>query len=197
MDKEIVVENNSKKKLYCCLFIPLILISGCLGSMFLFANYKPFTMDGISMQPTLCNSDLVITTKDSKYERGDIIVFAHDKISSYSKRIVGIGGDKIKIKDEKVILNGIILKESYLQESIKTRTDISDEIKEDEEYLVPDGSYFVLGDNRSNSFDSRAFLAVNPKSNKIEGKVKYVKSKNTGFRSFDKNKAEIIDNCKN
>lgn len=83
--------------------------------------------------------------------------------SSYIKRIIGISGDKIKIINGEVYLNGNILKEDYLLEGITTEQLNYNDI------TVPEGYVFVMGDNREQSVDSRVFGCI-PIS-KIEGKV--------------------------
>lgn len=83
--------------------------------------------------------------------------------SSYIKRIIGISGDKIKIVNGKVYLNGEMLAEDYLSADI-----ITEQLKFND-IIVPEGYVFVLGDNREQSVDSRVFGCV-PIS-KIEGKV--------------------------
>ena len=85
---------------------------------------------------------------------------------SYIKRIIAIEGDKAKIENGEVFVNGEKLEESYLEEGIKTEVSKSNL---SEEFTVPEDSVFVLGDNRKNSKDSREFGCI-PVS-KIKGKV--------------------------
>ncbi len=85
---------------------------------------------------------------------------------SYIKRIIAIAGDKVKIENGEVFVNGEKLEESYLEEGIKTEVSKSNL---SEEFTVPEGSVFVLGDNRKSSKDSREFGCI-PVS-KIKGKV--------------------------
>ena len=86
--------------------------------------------------------------------------------SSYIKRVIGLPGEHVEIKDGKVYINGTELEEDYLQDGVVTDilhggryTDV----------LVPDGCVYVLGDNRSASSDSRTFGCI--PINKIEGKA--------------------------
>lgn len=82
---------------------------------------------------------------------------------SYIKRVIGIAGDHIEIKDNKIYLNGEELKEEYLSDEVKTESDVFTD------FTVPEGYVFAVGDNRSNSVDGRAFGCI--PFEKIEGTV--------------------------
>ena len=85
--------------------------------------------------------------------------------TSYIKRIIGLPGEHIKIENNKVYINGKQLEEPYLADSIKTTK--LDGIFYD--IVIPEGTFFLMGDNRENSTDSRQFGCI--PINKIEGKV--------------------------
>ncbi len=85
--------------------------------------------------------------------------------TSYIKRIIGLPGEHIEIKDGKVYINGEELEEDYLAEGVETNSDGGSFI----DIVVPENSVFVMGDNRSHSADSRRFGCIPYK--KIEGKV--------------------------
>ena len=85
--------------------------------------------------------------------------------TSYIKRVIGREGDHIKIEDGKVYRNGVELKEDYIPEGVKTTGKVYSDI------IVPEGCYFLMGDNRESSTDSRDFGCI-PKS-KIESKVAF------------------------
>lgn len=85
--------------------------------------------------------------------------------TSYIKRIIGIEGDHIEIKEGKVFLNGKELEESYLSKDVKTETQNSN-LKD---FTVPEGYVFAMGDNRTQSLDCRSFGCI--PINKIESKV--------------------------
>lgn len=82
---------------------------------------------------------------------------------SYIKRVIGVAGDHIEIKDNKIYLNGEELKEDYLSDEVKTESDVFTT------FTVPEGYVFAVGDNRENSVDGRAFGCI--PFEKIEGTV--------------------------
>lgn len=107
-------------------------------------------VDGTSMVPTLQNGEYILINKLAyelgQPERGDIIVFSYpdDNGQDLIKRVIGLPGDTVKIENGVVTINGQILEEPYIaQPPIYTG-----------EWTVPDGSLFVLGDNRNDSRDS-------------------------------------------
>jgi signal peptidase I len=114
------------------------------------------------MKPTLNVRDRVLVNKLSYHlhavHRGDIIVFKRPpgetdpRINDLIKRVVGLPGDRIESRDGHVLIDGKPLREPYLQPS--TRTDNL------QLQTVPKGEYFVMGDNRANSKDSRYFGAI-------------------------------------
>jgi signal peptidase I len=113
-------------------------------------------IDGSSMEPNLHHGEFVIVSKiNYKFgepERGDVVVFDFPRNISqeYIKRVVGLPGEEVKIESGKVFVNGILLSEPYLE--IEPRYE--------GEWVVPDDSLFVLGDNRNNSSDSHNWGSV-------------------------------------
>ncbi|ERI92892.1 signal peptidase I [Clostridiales bacterium oral taxon 876 str. F0540] len=115
--------------------------------------FETVSVDGLSMFPTLDNKDRLIVEKVSYYFRNpkvdDIVVLKYpaDIREKFIKRVVAISGDKVKIEDNRLYINGVEKKEPYLNEKFINGTF--------NEVTVPENTVFVLGDNRNNSRDSR------------------------------------------
>ena len=134
---------------------------------------KPTLVSGDSMLPTLHENDYLIINKIGykigEPKNGDVIVFKsdlekNDGTTKYLvKRIIGVAGDKVVIKDGKVYLNDKLLDETYLSEGMDTTGDV--------DIVVPEGKLFVLGDNREVSLDSRYEQVGLVDVNDVEGKV--------------------------
>lgn len=114
---------------------------------------RAFTVDGPSMLPTLQTGERLlidkITYRIREPRRGDVIVFRYpsDPRQYYIKRVVGLPGDDVHITGGLLYINGSVIHEEYTSGPIQ---------REYGPYTVPNGSYFVLGDNRNNSEDSRS-----------------------------------------
>lgn len=140
-------------------FIQSVAIIGAIGLAIYLFIAQPHKVSGSSMLPTLLTGDYIITNKVgyrfSSPQKGQIIVFKNPRkeTEDFIKRIIGIPGDKVKILNSKIIVNGKELEENYLDETIITNP--RSFLKEGEEIIVPEGRYFVMGDNREASSDSR------------------------------------------
>ena len=117
---------------------------------------------GISMNPTLQNNDLLIASRlDYRLhapERGDIVILKSpiDPTQDYIKRVIGLPHDHILIRDDHVLVNGQVLEEPYVA-SWQLPADWPRNPEQIDGATVPDDMYFVMGDNRDHSSDSRAF----------------------------------------
>lgn len=110
----------------------------------------PVIVNGESMSPTLKNNELLLLKKyDKKIERFDIVVFKYND-SRLIKRVIGLPGDKVEYKDGKLYIND--------EEMVDPFSNITKDFK----YIgvVSENSYFVLGDNRNDSVDSRMIGSV-------------------------------------
>ena len=124
-----------------------------------------FRIYGSSMTPTLRNGDVVASLREDSYERGDVIAFYYNN-KILVKRVVGLPGEWIDISDDgSVYIDGILLEEPYLTEKVLGECNIA------LPYQVPDGRYFVMGDHRSVSSDSRNVAVGCVAEEQIVGKL--------------------------
>ena len=134
-----------------------------------------FNIDGTSMEPNLHNAELILVDKWTYLfhppSRGDIIVFIAppDPGQDYVKRIIGLPGDMVTIKGTTVIVDGTTLKETYIAPQ---NQGVPPGARTITNMVVPANDYFVLGDNRAVSSDSRIWGFV-PKANVI-GRAAFV-----------------------
>lgn len=143
--------------------------------------FTPLRVEGISMAPTLATGERLWAVKQSKIERFDIISFKSpvDPTKTYIKRVIGLPGDHVSYKADLLYINGEEIPEPYL-ENYKSQLDPGQLFTEDyslESHLnisdIPQGYYFVLGDNRPHSFDSNEFGLISKKAISGEAKFKY------------------------
>lgn len=122
-------------------------------------------IEGKSMEPTLVNGDIVLLNKTVNFDRGELCGFSWNN-KLLIKRVIGIPGDWIEIDtDGTVYLNGEMLEEPYAQQLAIGECDL------DFPYQVPQEAYFVLGDMRESSIDSRNTLIGCVEKDQIVGKV--------------------------
>lgn len=133
--------------------IGIAIIAALLINNFILLNAR---VPSGSMENTIMTGDRLfgfrLSYLFSDPERGDIVIFKYpdDESVNYIKRIIGLPGETVTIKDGKIYINhsDTPLKEDYLKEEwVRANTDM--------EFTVPEGYYFMLGDNRNNSKDSR------------------------------------------
>ncbi|MDR3763747.1 MAG: signal peptidase I [Acidobacteriota bacterium] len=121
--------------------------------------YQPVKVEGTSMMPELKDQERIFINKYAyrlgAVERGDVVVFRYpgDPSKNYIKRVVGVPGDAVEIAQGQVLLNGARLEEPYVPEQFRDERSMS-------ALTVPQGCYFVLGDHRNLSSDSRDFGVV-------------------------------------
>lgn len=122
-------------------------------------------ISGSSMDPTLCNGDIIVLIKTKDYKTGDLCSFSWNN-RTLIKRIIASAGDWIEIKEDgTVFVNGEELNEPYVLEKSLGECDISFP------YQVPEKSYFVMGDKRNVSIDSRSTAIGCVNEDQIVGKV--------------------------
>ena len=138
---------------------------------------------GDSMKPALENGDVVLVNRvvynATTPKRGDVIVFkpkGNDNVHYYIKRVIGLPGETIEIKDKSIYIDGEKLEEEYVTTAIEDSGYLTEAVTLDED------EYFVLGDDRGNSEDSRHAEVGNVKRMYIYGKAWFVISgENIGF----------------
>lgn len=162
------------KKVIISLIIWLVEIAAVVGLAYFISHYalEKTVMPGQSMESTLKDQDKIIINKFAyafhKPKRYDVIVFKQsNKEHSYLniKRVIGLPGETVQIKNGEVYINGKQLKEQVITESMENAGLAEEEMKLDE------NEYFVLGDNRNNSEDSRFANIGNILSGDILGKA--------------------------
>ena len=122
-------------------------------------------ISGTSMEPTLSDGDVVVLVKGGSYERGDLVSVAYEN-KYLIKRVIGLPGDSIEIaSDGTVYVNGAELDEPYITDKALGECDLTFP------YQVPDGKYFVMGDHRSTSVDSRSSVIGSVSAEQIVGHV--------------------------
>ena len=163
------VDEESSLKLYSKI-VAIVLFAMLFARVINAYIIQETIVNGSSMNPTLENSDKVLLDKVlykiGKLKRYDIVVFDYHHSSVYVKRIIGVPGEKITIRKGRVYVNGKILKDDPLLNDKMHYSGIAKngvELGEDE--------YFVLGDNRNNSHDSRYEQVGIVKKSDIIGKV--------------------------
>ena len=136
------------------------LLSSAVASVLIITFlYQPVRVEGTSMLPRLEDRDRLFINKFvyhiSAIERGDVVVFHYprDPEKSYIKRVIALPGDRLQIDHGIVWLNGIRQTENYVPEEYRDSRSLP-------EMIVPDGAYFMMGDHRSISSDSREFGPV-------------------------------------
>ena len=141
---------------------PIVIVAAVL-LMFILLFLRPYLVPSGSMHPTLLEGDRVISIaryfpNGHTYNRGDVVCFTAPDGSVYVKRVVGVGGDHVQISGEKVFVNG---EESPWQGTGGLMTSMDIHLADDE--------YWVMGDNRGNSQDSRFIGAI--RADKMISKV--------------------------
>ena len=136
-----------------------IAISLAVSAFFIIFLYQPVKVEGTSMMPTLQDQERVFINKFvyklEPIERGDVIVFRYprDPAKSYIKRVIAVAGDHVRIEAGVVFVNGKRLQEMYVPR-------MYEDVRSYPEIVVPPHGYFVLGDHRNLSNDSRDFGPV-------------------------------------
>jgi signal peptidase I len=136
-----------------------LVISLAVSGFIIIFIYQPVKVEGTSMMPSVSDQERIFINKFvyrfEAIDRGDVIVFRYpnDPSKSYIKRVIGVPGDKVQISFGRVYVNGQRMAEPYVPEQYSDERSMP-------ELTVPPNSYFVMGDHRNMSSDSREFGAV-------------------------------------
>lgn len=152
-----------------------ILVAAVLAAVVL-TFIRPTIVKQTSMQNTLQPNDYMIMnrrayTGDRTPERGDIVIFQSSMLDEKGreklliKRVIGLPGDTVEIKDDQLYINGEAYEEDYLKDGITTPWDMTGPV------TVPDDKYFCMGDNRVDSVDSRCEEVGLVDGGALKGKV--------------------------
>ncbi|GEK91594.1 signal peptidase I [Alkalibacterium kapii] len=166
-NSETIKDKKQDKPLYQELlstFVYIIIITGVFLLIRLYI-VAPVSVEGSSMEPTLQDGDHLLLNKIGDIDRFDVIVFPapEENGKQFIKRVIGLPGDEITFQDQTLFINGETIEEDYIDLSNVSDADLQslnsdfslDSLEDVEQ--VPEDSYFVLGDNRVNSKDSRSF----------------------------------------
>ena len=153
------------------LWVRDLLISAAVSILIILFLYQPVRVEGTSMLPRLEDHDRLFINKFvyhiTSIERGDVVVFHYprDPQKSYIKRVIALPGDKLRIEHGQVWVNGKALTENYVPDMYRDTRSYAGTV-------IPDDCYFVMGDHRSISSDSREFGVV--ERDLIYGKAVFV-----------------------
>ena len=142
---------------------------------------KPTVVVGESMEPNFKDGDYLVTTRIfsvNELHKGDVVTFKAPDGDLYIKRVIGLPGDRIEVKNDKVYINGKEDDQSYTQKGI-TDGEVA--------VTVPENAVFCMGDNRTNSHDSRSqdigCIKINRLKWKVQARILPVNKVTTTFKS--------------
>jgi signal peptidase I, bacterial type len=168
-------QRQSKVIEYFWMVIKYSFLAGGLALLIRGFLLIPVPVEGNSMEGTLQQGDMVLMEKISKIHRFDVIVFQLSDGTTYIKRVIGLPGDSITYKDDHLYVNGEEIEEDFLTKETPSDIPLTADFTLKElmgvQKLGKD-SYFVMGDNRRASKDSRSFGAISTAD--IVGKARVV-----------------------
>lgn len=140
---------------------------------------KPVRVEGLSMYPSLNDKEIgfsnILSTKISSIKRFDVVVvFLEDQNKFIVKRVIGLPGEEVMVQDEVLYIDGVMVEEPFLENSYREQFRIEERefTKDIDPVIVGPDQYYLLGDNRPNSIDSRMYGLFNKDT--IESKSVFV-----------------------
>lgn len=188
--KKIIFSALASAGIFLLELVKVAVLAGITITLVRYFLFKPFYVKGASMEPNFFDKEYLIIDELSYRlrapQRGEVVVFKYPENPKeyFLKRIIGLPGERIKVSEGQITVynnehpEGIVLNEPYLPDDLLTIGERVTALSEDQ--------YFVLGDNRPNSYDSRRFGAVD--KSLVVGRV--------FFRGWPFNRAEIISEPK-
>ena len=162
-------ETSSALKTFLGVLLMVAIVAAITACLRMFV-FVPYEIPSGSMEETIMTGDMVFSEKVSYYfrdpQRGDIVTFDDPEVAGRTliKRVIAVSGQTVDLKDGNVVVDGVVLDEPYTsgKESHPLNRTASG-VDVEYPYTVPEGSIWVMGDNRTSSQDSRYFGAI-PKS---------------------------------
>ena len=157
----------------------LVLSIGLAGLVIIFL-YQPVKVEGTSMLPRLTDQERVFINKYiyhfESINRGDIVVFRYplDTTKSYIKRVIGLPGETVELRSGHVFIDGMSLTEPYVLSTYRDRENYGP-------FMVPPGEFYVLGDHRNSSNDSRLWGTITRRNIYGKAVLVYWPMKNFGI----------------
>jgi len=186
MEQDQTVQKANPVKNEAWEWIKALLIAAALVFFIRWLIFAPFIVEGPSMEPNFYTGERLIVNKFiyrfGEPKHGEVVVFHATKDKDYIKRVVAVPGEKVRVEGDKVFVNGQQVNETYLKVALDeaAKRGIPYNNRDFSEQIVPEGSIFVMGDNRSNSSDSRDPSVGFVKYDKIVGRADLI------FWPFDK-----------
>lgn len=172
--KEVSVTKRALTKTFRAIYdvVETLVIAGAIVVFVYLFIASPHEVLGRSMEDSFYNGEYLLADKVSymfrEPERGEVVIFKQTDTADYIKRIIGTPGDTVEVRDGFFYINGERLPEDeYLDDSVYTDPGIF--LKEGRVFVVPEHKYFVAGDNREHSSDSRTFGPV--EEDRIKGRA--------------------------
>ncbi len=184
--KNFLLKSFGSLGLFLLELIKVAVLAGLTIALVRYVLFKPFYVKGASMEPNFFDKEYLIVDELSYHfrapQRGEVIVFKYPENPKeyFLKRIIGLPGERVKISNGQITIyntehpEGVQLNEPYLPKDLATSGE--------ESSPLTDNQYFVMGDNRPNSYDSRRFGAVD--KSLVVGRV--------FFRGWPIDRAELI-----